>query len=87
MQQCKYLIMTYAPVGHGGHHHVNENTQEYWIDTMSNYGFKYLEDTTNEMRRHSTMVKRNMILQRTGLLFQIYRINEPFLRRKFLSKL
>jgi len=28
MQQAKYLIMTYAPIGHGGYHHVNENTQE-----------------------------------------------------------
>ena len=72
MQKCKYLIMTYAPVGHGGHHHVNENTQEYWIDTMSGYGFKYLEDATNEMRRHSTMgtKKKHRFLQRTGLLFK-----------------
>ena len=71
MQKCKYLIMTYAPVGHGGHH-VNENTQEYWIDTMSQYGFKYLEDATNEMRKHSTMgtKKKHRFLQRTGLLFK-----------------
>ena len=41
MQKCKFLIMTYAPIGHGGYHHVNENTQEYWIETMSKYNFTY----------------------------------------------
>lgn len=72
MQKCKFLIMTYAPVGHGGHHHVNENTQDYWIQTMSDYGFKYLEDLTLEMRRHSTMgsKKKHRFLARTGLLFK-----------------
>ena len=72
MQQCKFLIMSYAKVGHGGHHHVNENTQEYWIDVMKSYGFKYLEDSTLEMRRHSTMgsKKKHRFLARTGLLFK-----------------
>ncbi len=72
MQKCKFLIMTYAPVGHGGHHHVNENTEEYWIKTMSDYGFKYLKDLSEEMRRHSTMgtKKKLRFLARTGLLFK-----------------
>jgi len=76
MQKCKFLIMTYAPVGHGGHHHVNENTQEYWIDTMSQYGFKYFKDATNQMRNHSTMGSTNKerkkfgFLKKTGLLFK-----------------
>ena len=72
MQKCKFLIMTYAKVGHGGHHHVNENTQKYWIDVMAQNGFKYLEDSTLEMRRHSTMgsKKKHRFLARTGLLFK-----------------
>lgn len=72
MQKCKYLIMTYAPPGHGGHHHVNENTEQYWIDTLQKYGFTYDPVLTNQMRNASTMgtKKKHRFLQRTGLLFK-----------------
>ena len=72
MQQCKYLIMTYAPIGHGGYHHVNENTERYWIDTIQKYGFIHDTVLTNKMRQASTMgtKKKHKFLQRTGLLFQ-----------------
>ena len=72
MQQAKYLIMTYAPIGHGGYHHVNENTQEYWIKTMSKYNFTYDENLTNQMRQSSTMgkKKKHQFVKKTGLLFR-----------------
>jgi|TARA_B110000902_G_scaffold264163_1_gene344915 hypothetical protein len=72
MQKCKFLIMTYAEIGHGGYHHVNENSQEYWIDVMAQNGFKHLKDLTLEMRRHSTMgsKKKHKFLAKTGLLFK-----------------
>jgi len=72
IQQCKFLIMSYAPVGATGHHHVNCNTEEYWIDKMSSYGLVYLKELTTEMRNHSTMgtKKKHSFLSRTGLLFQ-----------------
>ena len=72
MQKCKYLIMTYAPPGHGGHHHVNENTEQYWINTLQKYGFTYDPVLTNQMRNASTMgtKKKHRFLQRTGLLFK-----------------
>lgn len=72
MQRAKYLIMTYAPVGATGYHHVNCNTQEYWIDTMSKYNFVFDESLTKEMRRNSTMgkKKKHQFLRRTGLLFR-----------------
>jgi hypothetical protein len=72
MQQAKYLIMTYAPIGHGGHHHVNENTQEYWIETMSNYNFVYDRRLSKEMRKQSTMGKKrkHQFLKQTGLFFK-----------------
>ena len=72
MQKCKYLIMTYAPPGHGGHHHVNENTEQYWIATLQKYGFTYDPVLTNQMRNASTMgtKKKHRFLQRTGLLFK-----------------
>ena len=72
MQKCKFLIMTYAPIGHGGYHHVNENTQEYWIETMSKYNFTYDESLTNQMRQASTMgkKKKHQFVKKTGLLFR-----------------
>jgi len=48
--KCKYLAVTYAKIGQGGHHHVNENTQEYWIAKMAEFGFEFLEEDTNKLR-------------------------------------
>lgn len=72
MQKCKFLIMTYAPVGANGYHHVNCNTQEYWIDTMLSYGFIFDNELTIDMRKHSTMGKKrkHQFIKRTGLLFR-----------------
>lgn len=49
-KKCKYVAMTYAYPGQGGHHHVNENTQEYWIDVMDKNGFDFLEKDTLVLR-------------------------------------
>jgi len=49
-QKAKYLAMTFAGVGQGGHHHVNENTQQYWIDVLSSYGFEFSQENTEELR-------------------------------------
>ena len=54
-QSCNIVVMSFAPPGHGGYHHVNENTQEYWINTLEKYGFEYNEKFTNELRESSTM--------------------------------
>jgi len=54
-QRCKHLILSYAPIGHGGHHHVNENTEEYWINTLESYDFTYSQELTTELREVSTM--------------------------------
>ena len=72
MALSKYMIMTYAPVGHTGYHHVNCNTEEYWIHTMLEYGFVYDSNLTNELRKHSTMgrKKKHQFVKNTGLLFR-----------------
>ena len=72
MQQCKHLIMTYSPVGHTGHHHVNCNTQEYWIEQLNKYGFVLDSTLTNQMRQASTMGKKrkHQFINQTGLLFR-----------------
>ena len=64
--------MTYSPVGHTGHHHVNCNTQEYWIEQLNKYGFVLDSTLTTEMRQASTMGKKrkHQFINQTGLLFR-----------------
>lgn len=39
MSVCKYVLMCHAVPGQGGYHHVNEQTEEYWIDKFRNHWF------------------------------------------------
>lgn len=55
MQKCKRLIITYAPPGWPGHHHVNCQPEEYWIEKLSEYGLIYNKEQTEELREVSTM--------------------------------
>ena len=57
-QNGKYVVMTYAPIGKGGHHHVNCNTEEYWISVFNDYGFTFNEKETTKIREVSTMGKK-----------------------------
>jgi len=54
-QQCKYAMITYAPPGKDGHHHVNLKEEDYWIDTFSEYGFNYNEEITKGVRENTTL--------------------------------
>lgn len=56
-KHCKYLAMTFAAVGQGGHHHVNENTQEYWINLLEKNRFKFLMNDTQILRDYSMLDK------------------------------
>lgn len=71
-QQCKIICMTYAPPGHGGYHHVNEQDEKYWIDTLLKYGFLFDQISTNEFRNSSTMhngKKSKSFVKHRGLVF------------------
>lgn len=61
--KCKYLAITFAEIGQTGHHHVNENTMEYWIEKIGNFGFTFLEEETQTLRGYSNLDKdeRNKI--------------------------
>ena len=49
--QCgKYVCMTHAFPGQGGHHHVNEQSTEYWIKLMTSNGFSLLQEDTRRIR-------------------------------------
>jgi len=72
-QQCKVLFMTHAVPGQGGYHHVNEQPEEYWLDKISNYGFKFSREYTNKLREVTTMNTNggrwDPYVKLTGLVF------------------
>lgn len=70
--RCHTLIVTAAPPKWGGYHHVNEQTQEYWIKKFEMYGFRFSEKHSNEMKTHSTMQKHKKggsFMRNTGMFF------------------
>ena len=72
-QKCKYIIITYAPPGWSGHHHVNLQEEVYWIKKFKDYGFTYNENYTKELRDNSTMnypkKPRKAFVKNRGLFF------------------
>ena len=44
------LVMTHAFPGQGGHHHVNEQPPEYWIEQLKRYNFELLSEDTRRIR-------------------------------------
>jgi SAM-dependent methyltransferase len=53
--RCKYLVLTAAPPGQPGHHHVNCKPRKYWIDVFEKYGFKFLEEITKTSKSVSNI--------------------------------
>lgn len=47
----KYLLMTNALPGQGGHHHVNEQPTEYWIKHLTDRGLLLLVEDSNRVRK------------------------------------
>jgi hypothetical protein len=50
----KFIVMTNALPGQGGHHHVNEQPTQYWVDLLSGYGYDVLVEDTNRVRKLAT---------------------------------
>jgi len=72
-QQCKYVIMTYAPPGWKGHHHVNLQEEQYWRDKFKEYGFFYNQTYTKFIRQASTMNahrSKKAFVRNRGLFFE-----------------
>ncbi|MFY9287562.1 MAG: methyltransferase domain-containing protein [Alphaproteobacteria bacterium] len=46
-KSAKTIFMTFATPGQGGHHHVNEQPGEYWVDAFQKRGFTLNIDLTN----------------------------------------
>lgn len=48
---CRYVVATHAEPGQAGHHHVNCQTTDYWIDQFRVYGFEHRAEETALLRR------------------------------------
>ena len=71
-QQCKYVIMTYASCWKG-HHHVNLQEEQYWIDKFKQYGFFHNQTYTKFIRKASTMNahrSKKAFVRNRGLFFE-----------------
>jgi len=76
-KKAKFIAMTYASPGQGGHHHVNEQPESYWIDAMKHHNFIFLEKETKELKRiafedgkiHNSVYNDNHFAHR-GLVFK-----------------
>jgi len=64
---CTWAVVTHALPGEPGHHHVNCQPTEYWLETFSQHGFEYCEDETSNVRAASTMSRD--FIRRRGLVF------------------
>lgn len=64
----KFLIMTHAHPGQGGHHHVNEQPSEYWIQHLAERGLELLPE---ESKRVRALAKADeaIFMQMSGLVF------------------
>ena len=63
----KIAVVTAAPPGWPGHHHVNCREESYWVDVFKNYGLRYNEELTNEFKGLSQM--RKNFFKRAGMVF------------------
>ncbi|MBT4519664.1 MAG: glycosyltransferase family 92 protein [Halieaceae bacterium] len=61
----KYILMTFAPPGQRGWHHVNCKNSDYWIEKVSRLGFRLDEDLTKTARE----IAGGGHFRRSGLVF------------------
>ena len=66
---CEYVVATHAqPDGSPGHHHVNEQWPDYWIEQFGKYGFEHDADISEQIKQHSTM--RREFMKDTCMFFK-----------------
>lgn len=66
-KKAKYIIVTHATPGQGGHHHVNCQPYTYWVEAFSKYGFEFSDVESQYLRSISSMDSGH--LKRSGLFF------------------
>lgn len=73
-RMCKVAVVTYAPPGTPGHHHVNLQEEPYWIEKFKENGLTFDLALTTELRNASTMnLKKKShekrFVQKRGMVF------------------
>lgn len=63
----KFLFMTHAIPGQSGHHHVNCQPTEYWLNHLRKRGFVELKEDSNYIRQLASSTKAHHIKD-TGML-------------------
>jgi len=51
-RNAELVIMSCAPPGQGGHHHVNEQPRRYWIARMASRDWRYIRRETGSMENY-----------------------------------
>jgi len=66
--KSKYVMFTCAEPGQGGHHHVNCQSSNYWINLLesNSFKFKYENDITQKYRS----IAKYPYFKNTGLIFK-----------------
>jgi len=64
----KYILMTFANPNEPGHHHVNCQWVDYWINHMQSHGMMYTPSDSEKIRSIATQ-ESAAYLARAGLLF------------------
>ena len=64
----RIIVMTHAVPGQDGHHHVNLQPAEYWVDHLGQRGCSLLQEDTQRIRSLATR-DGAMYMARTGMVF------------------
>jgi len=64
----RFVCMSHAFPGQGGHHHVNCQRPEYWIDLMSANGFSHLTEDSKRIKAIA-LAEGGAYLAGSGLVF------------------
>lgn len=62
------VLMTHAVPGQSGHHHVNLQPAEYWINEFKAYGYHLLSEDTDRIRKLAKL-DGAIFLMNTGMIF------------------
>jgi len=64
---AKYIAMTHAFPGQAGHHHVNCQTSQYWIDLLKEHKFQFDGASTAEIRRTTIIAAQRKKMRNYGM--------------------
>jgi cyclopropane fatty-acyl-phospholipid synthase-like methyltransferase len=68
--KAKYVAMTHAVPGQPGHHHVNCQTADYWIDIFKKHCFELCQDLSLEARNKLNNCENGGHVKNTLMIFK-----------------